>query len=246
MSILVVLPTYNEAGNLARLVPELLAGPAAVQVLVVDDNSPDGTGPLADDLARRSAGRVVVIHRPGKMGLGTAYVAGFRYALAHAAEWVLTMDADFSHRPEYIPALIARGADADLVIGSRYVPGGGAVDSPFLRRGLSRLANALAHVGLGLRARDTTAGFRLYRRAVLAALPLDKIFSSGYSFLIELLFLIERGGWRVAEVPILFYDRQHGQSKVSRQEIFKAMRTVIRLAARRIAQRAVQTGEVNP
>lgn len=234
----VVLPTYNEAENIVRLVPELIALGPGLRVAVVDDNSPDGTGRLADELAARYPGQVLVVHRPGKLGLGSAYIAGFRHALSQGAAWVLTMDADFSHQPRYIPAMLARAAEADLVIGARYVPGGGAVDSPFSRRLLSRGANLVAHVALGLHARDVTAGFRLYRRAVLESIPLDLIFSSGYSFLIEMLYLVERKGWRVAEVPIHFYDRALGQSKISRAEVRRALYTVARLGWRRLRDRA--------
>lgn len=237
MSTIVVLPTYNEVENLARLVPQLLDLPCSLNVLVVDDNSPDGTGEQADRLAAQSSGRVEVIHRAGKLGLGTAYLTGFRRALERGADNVLTMDADFSHDPHYIPELLARQAEADLVIGSRYVAGGGAVDSPLTRRLISRVANFAAHSMLGLKARDVTAGFRLYRRAVLESIPLDRIFSSGYSFLTEMLFLVEQHGWRVAEVPILFRDRTHGQSKISQDEIFKALYTVARLTFRRIRGR---------
>lgn len=234
MAIIVVLPTYNEAENIVRLVPQLLALPCELKVLIVDDASPDGTGQLAEQLAAEQPGRVEVIHRSGKLGLGTAYLTGFRRAFERGAHWILTMDADFSHQPRYIPEMIARSTTGDLVIGSRYVRGGGAVDSPFLRRLLSRTANLIAHAALGLKARDMTAGFRLYRREALESLPLDRIFSSGYSFLIELLYLIEQRGWRVVEVPILFYDRQLGQSKISQAEIFKAMNTILRLSYRRL------------
>jgi dolichol-phosphate mannosyltransferase len=232
-----VLPTYNESENIALLVPQLVALPVNLTVLVVDDNSPDGTGALAERLAGEHPGRVAVIHRPRKLGLGTAYLAGFRQALAAGAKYILTMDADFSHLPTYIPEMVARCASADLVVGSRYVPGGGAVDSPPLRRFISRGANFLAHWILGLKTRDVTAGFRLYRREVVASIPLDNIFSSGYSFLTEVLFLIERRGWRVAEVPILFHDRKRGQSKISQAEIGRALYTVARLAYRRLRGR---------
>jgi dolichol-phosphate mannosyltransferase len=236
-AVCVVLPTYNECENIGRLVAELMALSDEITVIIVDDNSPDGTGMLADELALCYPGRVEVIHRLAKLGLGTAYIAGFRRAFELGADGILTMDADFSHQPKYIPAMRARIDGADLVIGSRYVPGGRAVNSPPLRRALSRSANLVAHVGLGLRARDVTAGFRLYRRAVLESLPIDSIFSSGYSFLIEMLYLVQRRGWRVAEVPIQFQDRTMGQSKISRNEIFKALYTVARLACRRALRR---------
>ena len=230
---MVVVPTYNEAENIARLVPELLALPVGLRVIVVDDGSPDGTGALAEQQAVNFPGRVVVLHRPGKLGLGTAYMAGFRAASELGADCIVTMDADFSPHPRHIGAMLDKLAAAELVIGSRYVPGGRAVDSPGARRFLSWMANSASRTTLGLRAHDVTAGFRAYRRELLMALPLDQIFSSGYSFLIETLYLIERGGWRVAEVPIQFYDRTAGTSKISRREIAKAMYTVARLAGRR-------------
>ncbi len=236
MTIFVILPTYNEAENIARLVPELLALPVNLNVLVVDDHSPDGTGPLAEDLAAQHPQRLFVIHRPGKLGLGTAYLIGYRRALELGAELILTMDADFSHPPHIIPQMVACAAQADVVIGSRYAPGGAMV-SLWQRRLLSRVANAIACWLLGLQARDVTAGFRLYRRAVLESVPLDRIFSSGYSFLIEMLYLIQQRGWRVAEVPITYRDRVSGQSKISQNEIIKALYTVARLTFRRVRGR---------
>jgi dolichol-phosphate mannosyltransferase len=231
----VVVPTYNEAENITRLLPELLALAVALRVIVVDDASPDGTGALADQFAHDFPGRVVALHRPGKLGLGTAYMAGFKTAGELGADCIVTMDADFSHHPRHIEDMLAKLSEADLVIGSRYVPGGRAVDSPAARRLLSWMANNASRTTLGLRAHDVTAGFRVYRRELLSALPLGRIFSSGYSFLIETLYLIERGGWHVAEVPIQFYDRTAGTSKISRGEIAKAMYTVARLAGRRLS-----------
>jgi len=235
--VVVVLPTYNELDNLRQLAPQLLALRPDLSLIVVDDASPDGTGALADELSLAHPGRMTVIHRAGKLGLGTAYVAGFKHALAGPAGSILTMDADFSHQPRHIDSMADRLSGADLVIGSRYVPGGEVVDSPGARRMLSQTANTIAHVALGLHARDVTAGFRLYRREVLETLPLDRIFSSGYSFLIEMLYMVERRGWRVAEVPIQFKDRTMGQSKISRAEIGRALYTVARLAFRRVRGR---------
>ena len=232
MPILIILPTYNEATNITLLMPELLKLP--VHVCVVDDNSPDHTGDLADEWAARDA-RVHVIHRAGKQGLGSAYVAGFRYALAQGFEGVLTMDADFSHHPRYIPAMLAALEQADLVIGSRYVPGGD-VRYPWHRRILSRLSNATARLALGLNAHDCTAGFRLYRSSTLAQIPLDQIFSNGYSFLVEMLTLAQADHARVAEVPIIFEDRRYGKTKISTREIFKGMYMVGRLTLRRWAK----------
>jgi len=233
VTVFVVLPTYNEAENISRLVPELMALPVDLNVVVVDDNSPDDTGQLAEDLAVRYPQRMFVMHRSAKLGLGTAYLTGYKCAFGMGADFILTMDADFSHPPKDIPAMVARAAQADVVIGSRYVAGG-AMISLWQRRLLSRLANALACWLLGLQARDVTAGFRLYRRAVLESVPLDRIFSSGYSFLIEMLYLVQQRGWRVAEVPITYRDRVSGQSKISQNEIFKALYTVARLTFRRM------------
>ena len=233
----VVVPTYNEAENIARLVPELLALRENLTVIVVDDASPDGTGKLVDGFARDFPQRVFPLHRAGKLGLGTAYLAGFQLASEHGADCVVTMDADFSHHPRHIGALLANMPEADLVIGSRYVRGGASVNSPTARRALSRTANFISRAALGLKAHDVTAGFRVYRRQMLAALPLTSIFSSGYSFLIETLYMIERGGWRVVEAPIQFVDRTSGRSKISRSEIAKAMYTVARLSGRRLSGR---------
>jgi dolichol-phosphate mannosyltransferase len=229
--ILIVLPTYNEVDNLRLLLPALLALPETVEICVVDDASPDGTGALADEAARRDR-RVQVIHRSGKLGLGTAYVAGFAQALAGGFDGALTMDADFSHHPRYIPDLLARFAQADLIIGSRFVPGG-EVRYPFHRRMLSRVANGVARGLLGFEAHDCTAGFRLYHARVLRAIPLDQIRSNGYSFLTEMLWHIHRRGFRTAETPIIFEDRVRGQSKISSAEIFKGAYTVFRLAVSR-------------
>lgn len=231
-----IVPTYNEADNLDELIEQLLALPLNLGVIVVDDNSPDGTGELADKWAAGYPGRVFPIHRPGKLGLGTAYIAGFHKALDElSAERILTMDADFSHNPRYIPAMVDLSRTKHVVIGSRYVPGGGTRNCSQKRIWLSRTANAVARGLLGLQARDATAGFRLYRREVLLSIPLDQIFSSGYSFLVEMLFMCQRRGWQIGEVPIIFEDRRKGKTKISRQEIFKAQYTIMRLFARRLA-----------
>jgi len=232
----VIVPTYNERENIVLLVPDLLDLPVGVHVLVVDDNSPDSTGLIVDDMAARNS-RVSVVHRSGKLGLGTAYIAGFKKALATGSERILTMDADYSHHPRYVLAMIECSQTADLVIGSRYVRGGGAVDSPALRRLLSYGANAFAKIMLGLKAMDCTAGFRCYRREVLESIDLDSIFSNGYSFLIEMLYQVQRRGWKVAEVPIKFMDRRLGASKISRNEINRALYTVLRLSASRVLRR---------
>lgn len=223
-----IVPTFNESENLALLLDALLTLPINLHVIVVDDNSPDGTGEIADAWSHKT-GRVHVIHRPGKLGLGTAYLAGFAHALSQGYERVITMDADFSHDPRYIPDMLTRSERADVVIGSRYVRGGGTKDCTLPRKILSRTANAVAQCALGLTPRDCTAGFRCYRSEVLRSLPLDSIVSSGYSFLVELAFLIQQRGWRFDELPIVFKNRALGTSKISKDEIFKAMMTIWRL-----------------
>lgn len=229
---LVVVPTYNERENIHHLVSQLRNLPGDVHVLVVDDGSPDGTGAIVDAMAEEDPG-VAVLHRAGKLGLGTAYKAGFAYGLARPYQYICTMDADFSHNPADLPAMVAKAAAGDdLVIGSRYVPGGGVVGWPAGRKLLSAIANRLAHLFLGIAARDCTAGFRCYRRAVLETIPLDSIFSGGYSFLIEMAFLCEAAGFRIGEVPITFVNRTQGASKISKLEIYKAMYTLLRLRTR--------------
>ena len=237
MQTYIIVPTYNEAENLPHLLKEIFALPVEVGVINVDDGSADGTGDIAEEWAATCPEQMVAVHRPGKLGLGTAYLAGFRRAFELGASSALTMDADFSHNPRYIPAMLAKGKDADLVIGSRYVPGGDMLYCPWYRKLLSGGANFIAHFALGLEARDTTAGFRLYRREVLESIDLNSIFSSGYSFLIEMLYLVQRKGWRVAEVPIVYEDRMAGQTKISRAEIMRALYTVARLSARRFVRR---------
>ena len=230
----VVVPTYQEAENIDRLIEQLLALPVNLGVIVVDDGSPDGTGKMADVWAEKFPTRVEVIHREGKLGLGTAYRAGFKRGLERGKSRIMTMDADFSHKPKYIPDMVALSTKRHIVIGSRYVPGGGTKNWPWNRKVLSRVANGVARIFLGLTARDATAGFRLYRREVLESIPLDEIFSNGYSFLVEMLFLCQRRGWQVGEVPIVFEDRLHGTTKISTREIFKAQYTILRLFMRRL------------
>ncbi len=226
---LVIVPTYNEKENIARLVERIRSLPGDIHVLVVDDNSPDGTGAIVNALAAADAG-VYVLHRPGKLGLGTAYKAGFAYGLEHAYSYLCTMDADFSHSPESLPALLTKASDGcDLVVGSRYVPGGAVEGWPTSRKILSYAANLLAHLVLGVSVRDCTAGFRCYQRRVLECVNLDAIFSSGYSFLIEMAFHVQRAGFPSGEVPITFVNRTEGDSKISKAEIYKAFYTLIRL-----------------
>jgi len=231
----VIVPTFNEADNLDDLVTQLLALPVNLGIVIVDDNSPDGTGDLADAWAARHPDRVHVVHRAGKLGLGTAYIAGFKKALWELdADRIMTMDADFSHNPRYIPAMIELSWEKHVVIGSRYVPGGGSLNCTWKRIMLSRVSNLIVHMLLGLKAKDATAGFRLYRREVLESIPLDEIFSSGYSFLVETLFMCQRRGWQIGEVPIMFEDRRKGTTKISKQEVYKAQYTIFRLFLRRL------------
>lgn len=214
---MVVVPTYNESENLPGLVAELFGlGIERTEILVVDDNSPDGTGEIADQLAAQSEGRVHVIHRPGKMGLGTAYKVGFKYALEHGADYIVQMDSDFSHSPSYIPRMLDAVKQCDVVIGSRYIPGGG-VDANWSisRRFLSWWGSTYSRLVLGLRVHDATGGFKCFRREALAGLDLDRIQSQGYAFQIEMTYACQKKGYCITEVPIIFPDRVKGKSKMS-------------------------------
>ena len=211
----VVLPTYNEAENIEAFVEAVLSAvPALTRILIVDDNSPDGTGRRADRLAERD-GRVSVLHRPRKEGLGPAYVAGFRRALEGGAERIVEMDADFSHDPAHLAPILEASRRADLAIGSRYVPGGGVGDWGLLRRAISRAGSAYARLALGVRVRDLTGGFKCFRGEVLRAIDLDSIRSRGYAFQVETTYRALRAGFTVEEVPIVFRDRRVGSSKMS-------------------------------
>ncbi|HWQ13683.1 MAG TPA: polyprenol monophosphomannose synthase [Roseiflexaceae bacterium] len=224
----VVVPTYNERENIRALLPRILEQPR-FRALVVDDSSPDGTAGIVAQLAAAEP-RVGLIQRPGKLGLGTAYVAGFQRALAEGAEYIFEMDADFSHDPGYLPGLLAAAESRfDLVIGSRYVPGGGTTDWGFVRRLISRGGNLYARTILALPVMDATGGFRCYRRRVLEAIDLGGIHSNGYSFQIEMAYRTLRAGFRVGEVPIVFPDRRVGRSKMSRRIVLEALVTVWRL-----------------
>jgi glycosyltransferase involved in cell wall biosynthesis len=233
MKPVVIVPTYNERDNIEILLDELLALPVNLSVIVVDDNSPDGTGQVVDVWAAKTD-RVQGVHRPGKLGLGTAYIAGFKHAVSQGFDRIMTMDADFSHHPRYIPAMLEMSLDRDMVIGSRYVKGGGTLNCTWKRRMLSQGANRVAKTMLGLRALDCTAGFRCYRRDVLEAIELDAILSNGYSFLIEMIYYVQRRGYHIGEVPIVFEDRRRGTSKISQKEVFKALQTVGRLSLHRV------------
>jgi dolichol-phosphate mannosyltransferase len=229
---LVVLPTFNEAENVLPITRAILAVDARLDVLVVDDASPDGTGDLVERERSREP-RLSLLRRAGKLGLGTAYLAGFRWGLDHGYGHVLTMDCDGSHHPRYVPALLAALEDFDMVIGSRYVPGGGIANWPWHRRALSAFANFYARVLLRLPAHDCTSGFRVYSRQLLETVDPFAIRSSGYSFLEEMAWRVARCGFRIGEVPIVFEQRTLGISKIDSSEIYLAAWRVLALALRR-------------
>jgi dolichol-phosphate mannosyltransferase len=222
---LLCLPTYDERENLAPMIEAILAAVPQLEVLVIDDNSPDGTGRLADEIAAREP-RVKVLHRAGKEGLGRAYLAGFAWALARDYELVLEMDCDFSHDPKYLPGMLAAAGEADLVLGSRYVEGGGTVNWGWLRKLISRGGSLYARTILGLSVRDLTGGFKCFRREVLEAIDLASVECTGYAFQIELTYRAARRGFRIRELPIVFADRRVGHSKMSRRIVLEAIRKV--------------------
>ena len=229
----VILPTYNEAENLERIVGAVLEHlPESRRVLIVDDNSPDGTGEIADRLADGDDS-VAVLHRDRKEGLGPAYLAGFRVALDGGAERIIEMDADFSHDPSYLPRLIDATEGADLAIGSRYVPGGGITEWGPVRRFISRGGSAYARTALGLPVKDLTGGFKCFRRIVLETINLDTIEARGYAFQVETTYRAIKSGFRVVEVPIVFKDRADGTSKMSKAIIAEAMWRVPAMRFRR-------------
>jgi dolichol-phosphate mannosyltransferase len=226
---LVILPTYNEAENVLGLAQEILSKSGDIDILVVDDNSPDGTGDLVAEAGKDEA-RLGLHRRPGKLGLGTAYLAGFRHALDNGYERVFTMDCDHSHNPEHLPAMLEASQRYDMVIGSRYVPGGGIENWPAHRQALSRFANFYARLLLGLSVSDCTSGFRCYSRRVLETVDPFTIRASGYSFLEEMAWRVERCGLTVTEVPIVFVQRTAGVSKIDSNEIYRAAWHVLRTA----------------
>ncbi len=220
--LLIVMPTYNEHANLPQIVSAILDQDPRVEILVVDDNSPDGTGRLADEIAKANP-RVHVLHRPGKQGLGKAYLAGFRWALAAGYELIMEMDADLSHDPKYLPDFIAAVQDADLVVGSRYKSGVNVINWPISRLLLSYFANQYARGVTGLPLTDATGGYKLFRRAVLEALEFERVRSNGYSFQIEMSFRAWERGFRVVEIPIVFTDRVEGRSKMNKRIVREAI-----------------------
>ena len=233
-----VLPTYNEAENVEPIIEAALPKlPPGAQVLVVDDSSPDGTGAIAERLAERHE-NVRVLHRPRKEGLGPAYIAGFREALGRGAGLVLEMDSDFSHDPAYLPRLLDAAKHADLVLGSRYVDGGGVSDWGPLRRAVSRGGSTYARLVLGVGVRDLTGGFKCFRREVLEAIDLDRITTRGYAFQVEMTYRALRCGFRVVEVPIVFRERRVGSSKM---DLSIAAEAFWRLPLLRFGRRAVES-----
>ena len=223
VSVWLVVPTYNEADNIEALVEAVRTVlPTSRRILIVDDSSPDGTGRIADRLAAEHDD-VEVLHRPLKEGLGPAYLAGFRQALERGAELVIQMDADFSHDPAFLPRFLDAARDADLVLGSRYVPGGGVAEWGPTRRFVSRWGSAYARVVLGVRVRDLTVGFKCWRREALEAVDLDSVESRGYAFQVEMTYRAIEAGLRVVEVPIVFHDRRVGTSKMSRSIVAEAI-----------------------
>lgn len=240
-SVLLVIPTYNEKENLALLVPRLREAVPGAHLLIVDDNSPDGTGALADAMANNSDGHIHVLHRTAKDGLGRAYIAGFGWGLERGYERILQMDADLSHDPKYVPALIEASRTHDLVLGSRYVPGGGTINWGLSRRLLSRGGGMYARTILGLPIRDLTGGFKCWRRHVLLDIDLPSVRSNGYSFQIEMTYRALLRGHSVKEVPIVFADRVEGQSKMSKKIVVEAMTMVWKLRAQARAIRSARS-----
>lgn len=227
---LIIVPTYNERENIEGLLALILAKDPAAHVLIVDDNSPDKTYELVATLMQsKYPGILHLLKRSGKLGLGTAYIAGFKWALARDYDYIFEMDADFSHDPKYLPDFLAAMETNDLVLGSRYVPGGGVKNWGLLRRLISQGGSLYARTILGLSLRDLTGGFKCFRREVLAAIDLDNIKSNGYSFQIEMTYRASRKGFRIAETPIVFEDRKVGQSKMSRKIFLEAVLMVWRL-----------------
>ena len=227
---LIIIPTYNERENIEKLLQSVFQNDPAAHILIVDDHSPDRTYELVEHLQETAyPGRLFLLKRSGKMGLGTAYIAGFKWALERDYDYVFEMDADFSHDPKYLPGFLDAIQSADVVLGSRYVTGGGVKNWSFLRKAISMGGSLYARTILGLSVRDLTGGFKCFRREVLAAIDLDNIKSNGYSFQIEMTYRASRKGFRIQEVPIVFEDRALGKSKMSRKIFYEALLMVWRL-----------------
>ncbi len=218
----IVFPTYNEKENIEKIVAAVLQKDNRIHVLIVDDNSPDGTGEIADRMASENE-KINVLHRPGKQGLGTAYIAGFKWALEHGFDYIFEMDADFSHNPDYLPDFLREIEENDLVLGSRYISGVNVVNWPMSRLLLSYYANKYTQIVTGLPIRDATGGFKCFRREVLEAIDLDAVRSNGYTFQIEMSMRAYLRNFRIKEIPIIFTDREHGTSKMSKKIVREAM-----------------------
>lgn len=244
MKTTIVIPTYNEAENLPKLVTALFELPLAdLNLLVVDDNSPDGTGQIAEELGQKTSGRVQVMHRAGKLGLGTAYIQGFRHAIEQGADYIGQMDADFSHPIDKIIPMVEGLKEFDFVIGSRYVPGGSLDERwPLWRKALSGWGNFYARTILGMRIRDVTGGFKVWRRATLSSMPLDRVRSNGYVFQVEMSYVASRLGFQHKEIPIYFADRRWGQSKMNFRIQVEAALRVWQLAGMYQDLRPLHTG----
>ena len=231
---LVVTPTYNEAENIERFITQVLAQHPSIEMLIVDDHSPDGTAAIVERMMQGDP-RIHILKRPGKMGLGTAYVDGFRYAIAHGYDFVFEMDADFSHNPDEVPRFLEKAKGCDLVIGSRYTNGVRVVNWPIRRLILSYAANVYTRIITGMPVKDATGGFKCFRRRVLEAIDLDRVHSNGYAFQIEMNFKAWCKGFNLCEHPIIFVDRTSGQSKMSRKIVYEAVFMVWKLKFRKIA-----------
>ncbi len=228
MKALVIIPTYNERENIEAMVPAVLEKDPSLDILIVDDNSPDGTGRIADSMSQADQ-RIFVLHRQSKSGLGTAYISGFKFALEKKYDLVFEMDCDFSHDPKYIPDFLRAAQEADLVLGSRYISGVNVVNWPISRLLLSYYANVYSRIVTGLPVRDATGGFKCFRRQVLESIDLDRVKSNGYSFQIEMSFRAWKKGFKIKEIPIVFEDRKVGQSKMSKSIVREAIWMVWRL-----------------
>lgn len=229
--ILVSLATYNEKDNLGPLIREIRSVLPQADILVIDDNSPDGTGQLADELAAADS-RIHVLHRPGKLGLGTALIAAMNYAMEHQYDYLQNMDADFSHPPRFLPGILAGMGQHDVMIGSRYIRGGGTENWPWLRRFLSKSVNSLVRLLMGMPVRDASGAYRCYRVALLPKANLDKIRSKGYSFQQEVLFRCHKAGFRLGEFPIIFENRRAGSSKVNGKEALRSLSMIVLIGLR--------------
>ncbi len=238
MKTLLITPTYNEIENLRPLLEEIFSYVPETDVLIVDDHSPDGTGELADEIHNENS-RVKVLHRPGKLGLGTAYIAGFKYAIEHGYDAAFEMDADFSHDPRYLPDFLKAIEHADVVIGSRYIPGGYTPNWSLLRWLISGGGNIFARFTLGIPVHDCTAGYRLYRRRVIESIDLDTVQSQGYAFQIEMAYRAGQQGFKIVETPIIFMDRRVGKSKMSRKIVIEGFTYVLKA---RFSRQALKPG----